>query len=161
MKQLTDAMIEKALQNKAYMNDDNTLMIVIMVIATIFLGSIFFISRNTRQKIGAGGSLILLLILSFAVINQNGSMAKAINNGSWEVHTDIVDRVMESTDDDGDKDYFMVLKTYGRVSLDSYAEAMQYYSGQRVYIIVVPKGSGYKDTGVAYPTDVYTYVGSH
>ena len=88
-------------------------------------------------------------------------MAKAINNGSWEVHTDIVDRVMESTDDDGDKDYYMVLKKYGRVSLDSYTEATQYYQGQKVYIIVVPKGNNYKDTGVSYPDDVYKYSGNH
>ena len=104
---------------------------------------------------------MLLLILSFAAMNQNGSMAKAINNGDWEVHTDIVDRVMVSTDDDGDKDYFMVLDTYGRVSLDGYADAIQYYSGQKVYIVVVPKGSTYKDTGVSYPTDTYKYIGSH
>ena len=161
MKQLTDTMIEKALQNTAYMGNDNTVAIIIMIVATIVLGSIFFISQNTRQKLSAGGTLILLIVLSLALISKNGSMAKAINNGNWEVHTDIVDRVMETTDDDGDKDYYMVLKTYGRVSLDSYADAIQYYSGQKVYIVVVPKGSSYKDTGVTYPTDVYTYVGSH
>ena len=161
MKQLTDSMIENALRNTAYMNNDNTLMIIIMVVLTIFLGSIFFLSKSTRQKIGAGSTLVIFLVMGFALISQNNSMAKAINNGSWEVHTDIVDRVMESTDDDGDKDYFMVLKTYGCVSLDNYAETTQYYQGQKVYIVVVPKGSDYKSTGVSYPTDVYKYFGTH
>ena len=161
MNQLTDSMIENALQNTAYMNNDNTLMIIIMSVGAIFLGGIFLISKNTRQKIGAGGSLILLIVLSLTVINQNSSMAKEINNGNWEVHTDVVDRVMESTDDDGDKDYFMVLEKYGRVSLDSYYEATQYYSGAEVYVVVVKKGGSYKDTGVTYPTDTYYYVGNH
>lgn len=160
MTQLTDTMIENALQNTAYMGNDNTLVIIIMIVSTIVLGSIFFICKNTRQKISAGGTLILLIVLSLALINRNDSMEKAINNGNWEVHTDVVDRVMETTDD-GEKDYYMILKTYGRVSLDSYAEAIQYYAGQRVYIIVVPKGGGYKNTGVAYPADVYMYVGRH
>lgn len=161
MKQLTDATVEKALQNTAYMNNDNTLMIIIMVAVIVFLGVILFFSRSTRQKIGAGVTLLVFLVLGFALINQQSAMAKAINNGSWEVHTDIVDRVMVSTDDDGDKDYYMVLKTYGRVSLDNYEEAIQYYSGQKVYIVVVLKGSEYEDTGVSYPADVYKYVGNH
>ena len=161
MKKLTDSMIDAALQNTVWMKEDNTLIIVIMVVAVLLLGTIFFFSKSTRQKIGAGGTLILFLVLGFVLINQNGSMKRAINNDSWEVHTDIVERVMESIDDDGDKDYFMVLKTYGRVSLDNYADAMQYYPGQTVYIVVVPKGSGYKDTGVSYPADVYKYVGDH
>ena len=51
MKQLTDSMIEKALQNTAYMNDDNTLMIVIMVIATIFQRAISkYVSDLKREN---------------------------------------------------------------------------------------------------------------
>lgn len=161
MNLLTDSMIENALQNTAFMNNDNTLMIIIIIAATIFLGAIFLFSKSIRQKIGAGGTLALLLILCFVAINQNNSTANAINNGDWEVHTDIVDRVMESTDNDGNKDYFMVLKKYGRVSLDSYLEATKYYSGQRVYVVVVCKDDGYDDTGITYPTDIYKYVGAH
>ena len=110
MTQLTDSMIENALKNTAFMNDDNTIILIIMIVASLFLGTIFFLSKNTRQKIGTSGSLILLLVLGFSVINQNSFMKKAINNGNWEVHTDIVDQVMESTGDDGSVDYFMKLK---------------------------------------------------
>lgn len=161
MKQLTDSMIEKALQDTAFMNNDHITMIIIMVVATIVLGGIFLISGNLRQKIGAGGSLVLLIVLCTVSIIQKGSMARAINSGNWEVHTDIVESVMVSTDRDSDKDYYMVLKEYGRVSLENYSEARQYHSGQKVYIIVVPKGRSHKDTGVTFPADVYKYVGSH
>lgn len=160
--QITDSMIEKALHNTAWMKGSDTkTIIIIMVAVTIFLGCILFISNNAKRKMAAGGTLALLLVLGIAVIYQDTSMAKAINEGKWEVHTDVVERVMESTDDSGDKDYFMVLQRYGRVSLDSYAEATLYYSGQEVYIVVVRRGNEYENAGILYPTNLYKYVGSH
>ena len=118
-------------------------------------------TRSTRQKIGSSVTSVFFIIMAVALLIQGNSIKRAINSGSWEVHTDVVDRVMESTDSDGDKDYFMVLENHGRVSLDDYNEASQYYSGQSVYIIVVPKGGGYKYAGVTYSTDDYVYVGNH
>ena len=160
MKQLTDSMIESSLQS-TWDSGDNILMLVILFAIVIFLGIIFLFSKSTRQKIGAGGTIILFIILALATINQENAKTKAIKNGTWEVHTDVVDRVMVSTDDDGDKDYFMVLETYGRISLDSYTEASQYYTGQTVYIVVIPNGRSFEKTGIVYPTDAYIYVGNH
>ena len=161
MHELTDYMIAEDLKETVYKSNENTLMIVIMIVATIVGGVIFLFTNSKRQKIASAGIVLLFLIFGVIIIGRNNFMKNAINNGKWEVQTDIVDRVMEQTDDDGDVSYFMVLKKYGRVSLDDYSEAIQYYAGAEIYIIVVPKGDEYKDTGVTYPIDYYYYKGSH
>lgn len=161
MKQLTDSMIESALQDSPHMTSgDIPLLIVIMVGFTIFCGAILYFSKSTRQRIGAGGTLIMMLVMGSILIYREASMMNAINRGDWEVHTDIVARVMESTSNDG-KDYYMVLREYGRESLKNRREAKQYYSGQEVYVIVVRKGNNYEQTGLTYPADIYEYVGDH
>lgn len=161
MKQLTDSMIEKALNNTVYVTENPWTIIAITGAVILFLILIFFVSRNTRQKIASALLAVMLFIMCCVGVGKNADVETSIKNGEWIVRTDIVDRVMEETHRNGNKDYFMVLEKYGYVSLDSYSEAIQYYSGAKVYVVVVPKGGDYKSTGVTYPTDTYVYVGSH
>lgn len=161
MEELTDKMIENALENTVYMGNENTTIIIIMIVAALIGGTVFFLSKSIRQKIGFGGTALLFVLMGFGIIHNNNSMARPIKDGEWEVETDIVERVMESTDDDGDNNYFMVLEEYGRVSLADRTEANQYYKGQEVYVIVVPTNNGYESVGVTFPTDTYSYIGEH
>ena len=161
MNQLTDAMIERALNNTVYMTESPWIIIAIIGAVVLFLLFIFFKSNNARQKIGSGLLVVMFVVMGIGIIGKNASMKHSIQRGEWIVRTDIVDRVMEETHSNGNKDYFMVLKKYGRVSLDSYFDAMQYYPGAEVYVVVVPKDGEYERTGIAYPTDTYVYVGIH
>ncbi len=160
MNELTDKMITNELKDAAFMQNENTLIIVLMVGFLIVLGAIFIFSKNERQKFASLGILILFEILGFMVIGNNNFMKNAVNNGEWIVITDTVERVMESTDDDGDTSYFMVLEKTGRASLDSSYEASRYSTGDEVYVVVVMKNGEYKRTGVVYPSTYY-YTGSH
>lgn len=162
MFELTDSMIIKALKNTVWYNDNDMALVLILIGAVcVFTGLIFFFTRNGRQKFGAGMTFLIFLIMGIMYVNNESFMKNSIDNGEWEVRTDIVDRVMQETDSDGDVSYFMVLDEYGRVSLDSYSEACQYYSGAEVYVVIIPKGNSFERTGVAYPADTYIYVGNH
>lgn len=162
MMQLTDSVIETVLQNTVWVSDENSTLIKVIVFAAVILGGIVLLSKDTRKRLSAGGCLALLVFMCSVIISRNNFMGKAINNGNWFVHTDVVEEVKVAIDQaDGDRDYFMVLEKYRRVSLDDYEDAIQYYPGQRVYIVVVPKNGSYESTGVTFPADVYKYVGSH
>ena len=158
--QLTDSMIERALQDTVYVTESPWTIIGILGAVVVFLLFIFFASKNTRQKVCSGLLAVMFIIGGIVIISRNSTGKNYIENGEWYVVTDTVDRVMES-EKNGRKSYFMVLDKYGRVSLDSYSEAIQYYAGATVYLVVIPDGGGYKSTGVAYNTDDYVYVGNH
>ena len=158
--QLTDSMIERALQDTVYVTESPWTIIGILGAVVLFLLFIFFKSNNARQKICSGLLAVIFVIMGFVIIGRNSSGKNYIENGEWYVVTDTVDRVMEA-EKNGNLSYFMVLDKYGRVSLDSYSEAMQYYAGATVYVVVIPDGNGYKSTGVTYNTDDYVYVGNH
>ena len=160
MKYLTDSMIENVLNETVYVTESPWTVIAIIGAVVLFLLFIFLKANNARQKILSGLLVIIFLIMGVGIIARNDSVKNAIDNDEWTVVTDTVDRVMEKTEN-GHKSYFMVLEKYGRVSLDNYSDAMQYYSGAKVYVVVVPKGGEYKSTGVTYPTDTYIYVGNH
>ena len=160
MTRLTDSMIENALNDTVYMTENPWTVTAIIGAVVLFLLLIFFKSNNARQKIASGLLVVMFIIMGILTIGQNSAIKNSIQNDEWIVVTDTVDRVMEKTEN-GHKSYFMVLEKYGRVSLDSYSEAIQYYAGAKVYVIVVPKGEEYKSVGVAYPKDTYIYIGNH
>lgn len=160
MNRLTDSMIEDALNDTVYVTESPWTIIAIIGGLVIFLLFIFFRANNARQKIISGLLAFFFIIGGIIMIDRNDSVKNLIDNGEWIVITDTVDRVMEETKN-GRKSYFMVLDNYGRVSLDNYSEAIQYYAGAEVYVVVVINGNEYKSTGVTYPTDTYIYVGNH
>ena len=158
--QLTDYMIERALQDTVYMNESPWTLNGIVSILVVVIVALFVKIKGTLYRIGCVFLASALIIGSIVYIDNKNNVKESITNGEWMVVTDTVDRVMESTKN-GNKDYFMVLEKYGRVSLESYSDAMQYYSGATVYVVVVPDGSLYKSTGITYSTDEYIYVGKH
>ncbi len=158
--QLSDHMIEQALKDTVYMSESPWILVGVLSFILLALVVLFIKNKGALYRIGCVLLATTLIILSIKYINKKNNTAEFISNGEWIVVTDVVDRVMESTEN-GNKDYFMVLEKYGRVSLESYSDAMQYYSGAKVYVVVVPDGSEYKSTGVTYSTEIYTYVGNH
>lgn len=84
MNELTDKMITNELKDAAFMQNENTLIIVLMVGFLIVLGAIFIFSKNKRQKFASLGILILFEILGFMVIGNNNFMKNAVNNGEYK-----------------------------------------------------------------------------
>ena len=158
--QLTDAMIESALENTVYMKQNPWIMIAILCAVVLFLTFLFFKAQVSRQKIIAGALAGVFVLIGCATLPRNIQGKKHIENGEWYVVTATVDRVMEATKD-GKKRYYAVLDKYGSISLANYAEAMKYYAGEAVYVVVIPDSDGYKSTGITYKTADYTYEGSH
>lgn len=161
MKELLDSRIISDLNETVFMSNENTLLITITIGLVLFLGCIFLFSNNSTQKGACLGLIILFVPMSFIIMGRNNFMKKAIENGEWVVLTDKVQKVMELTDGDGEKSYYMVLEKMGRVELDDLEDANQYYVDDEVYIIVVMKNGEYKSTGVTYSTKDYYYVGEH
>lgn len=155
--QLTDAMIENELRNTVYMSGNPVAVIAVVCAAMLFFGFLFFKTKRTNHKISCALLVLLLFVFVCIFTGRQIGTKHAIQNGEWRVCMDTVDRVMEKTENDR-KSYFLVLNGYGRVSLESYEEALQYYAGAKVYVVVLESGDC---TGVIYPEDTYVYVGSH
>ena len=161
MIELTDTMIETALRNSSMINDVDILPILLGIAIILFLALIFFVSKNTRQKVASGLMALLFLYLCLSGVIKQHSLKRSVEKGEWIVLKDRVVRVMEETHQNGSKDYYLVLKETGRASLNGQLDAMQYLPGDEIYVIVVPKGSGYERTGIKYSANVYVYVGTH
>ena len=93
MKQLTDSMIEKALNNTVYVTENPWTIIVITGAVVLFLLLIFFISKNARQKISSALLAVMIFIMCCVGVGKNADVENSIKNGEWIVRTDIVDRV--------------------------------------------------------------------
>ena len=161
--QLTDYMIEKALQETSYMNESLWLpicicggvLLVIVALAFLYLK----VGIRTEGIIGVVFAVVFLIMSVRYIINQNRIKASIIN-GEWEVVTDRIEEVTQTTKD-GNTKYHVILEKYESISLDDYNEATKYHSGETVYVVVVPKGNKYESTGIVYNANEYTYVGNH
>ena len=159
--QLTDSMIEQALQDKGYTTTNPWPIIGVMgALAVIFL-LCSFLHKKLIKKIVCGLLAVLMIIMGIIFISRDISKANNIKNGEWIVVTDTVDRVMVEYDR-GKKSYFMVLENMnGNIALDNYDEAMQYAPGNTVYVVLIPSGNKYTDVNIAYDANKYVYVGNH
>ena len=158
--QLTDSMIERALQDTSYVSESPWKIVGILSVLILFFCLCFFMFKEKPRKIIAVVFVIFLLISGIVIISRDNKVKKQIENGEWYVATDTVDRVLEESKRVS-KSYHMVLDEYGHVSLKDYEEAKKYYSGATVYLIVVPNGNEYKSIGITYNADKYVYVGNH
>lgn len=158
---LTDAMINEALQNTAFATRSPWEMIIILSVVVIVFVIILFKVENKRIKVLSAVLAVMFILIGINSIEEDFTIKNAIQNEEWIIVTDTVDRVMESKKNGKTTGYFMVLEEYGRVSFDSYSEAAEHYPGGQVYAVVIPHGDECLKTGIAYSKDKYTYVGNH
>jgi hypothetical protein len=158
MMQLTDSIIKNALNNSDIMTKIPLLDILVYGLLTCGLAFLCYFHTEIIKKVICGLLAVLILGLGLNGTIQDYSKQNSINNDEWIVVTDRVERVMYRTN--SVNPYYLDLKEYGRVTLAGYSEAMEHYSGEKVYVIVIPSGEKYKSTGVIFSMDKYTYTGN-
>ena len=159
--QLTDDMINKALQASGFATRSSWEVVIILGIFVIVFAVLFLRLKNKTLKILCAVLAVAFVAIGVNNITEDFAYKKAIQNEDWLVVTDRVDRVMESKTNGKTTGYFMVLEKYGRVSFADYSGAIQHYPGERVYAVVIPNGDEYMRTGIAYSKDKYEYIGNH
>jgi len=133
------------------------LMLLVMCVAYFIK---FKKEKTTRGKKGIIiGSVIALVLVGIPVFKgflKYNAINYSIENNSWYVVTDIVERRKMSTDD-GDTTYYIYLFEHGKVSVsrNTYYDLSE---GKSAYVVLV-KGrfGGTYTTGQIYATDEYIY----
>lgn len=159
MKQLTDAIIENALNDSDIVTKNPLIDIFIYGLLVLALSYLCYCHKDIIKKVTCGLLAFVIFSVGLSGTIKDYSKKNSISNDEWIVVTDRVERVMYRTN--SLNPYYLDLKEYGRVTLDGHSEAMEHYSGEKVYVIVVPYGEKYESTGVVFSKDTYTYTGNH
>lgn len=162
MTQLTDKMI---------INSFNTstpffkLELIAIGIFLLIIGIIYFFKYKKEKTTSRKKDIIIVIFIVFLVIGielfenllKYNAIIYSIENNSWYVETDTVERKKSSTNDRGNTSYYVYLTNRGKVSVNM----KKYYSlskGNTVYVVIV-KGRFGKTytTSQIYSTREYTY----
>ena len=162
MTQLTDSMIINSFNSSSPFL---RLELILFSVMFLVLGIVYFI-KFKREKTTSGkkgiiiGIVIALLLFGIPVFKgflKYNAINYSVENNSWYVVTDTVERTKSSTDDDGDTSYYVYLSEHGKVSVGR-STYYNLFNGDSVYVVIV-KGrfGGTYATSQIYPTDEYIY----
>ena len=161
MKQLTDSMIINSLNASSPF-----LRIELIFFGVMFLiiGIVYFIKfkkeKTTDGKHGIIiGIVIALLLFGIPVFKEflkYNAINYSVENNSWYVVTDTVERTKWINDSDGDDSYYVYLNEHGKLSISR----LTYFGllkGDSVYVIIVKGRLGGTYISHIYPADEYIY----
>ena len=162
MTQLTDSMIINSFNSSSPFF---RLELILFGVMFLIIGIVYFI-KFKKEKTTSGkksiiiGIVIALLLFGIPVFKgflKYNAISYSVENNSWYVVTDTVERTKSSTDDDGDTSYYVYLTEHGKVSISRNI----YYDlskGDSVYVVIA-KGrfGGTYATSQIYTTDKYIY----
>jgi len=162
MTQLTDSMIINSFNSSSPFLK---LELILFSVMFLVLGVVYFI-KFKREKTTSGkksiiiGIVIVLFLLGIPVFKgflKYNAINYSVQNNSWYVVTDTVERTKSSTDDDGDTSYYVYLSEHGKVSVGR-RTYYDLFNCDSVYVVIV-KGrfGGTYATSQIYPTDEYIY----
>ncbi len=161
--QLTNDMIIQSLSKSSpFMR----LELILFGAMLIIFGIVYFVKFKKEQNSGRKKDIIITaviiaLLVGIPVVKDSlkySAIQYSIENNCFEVVTDTVARTNFSTDDDGDRTYYVYLTNNGKVTVSQNT----YYdcsTGKSVYVVIAKGRFGGKyPTGQLYLTSQYQYV---
>ena len=162
MLELTNEMILENFDNASSLYFKLMPLFLTLIFVALFI--IYFIKfikekHTRRRKIIAITIIITLLICipMFKEIFRYNAITYSLENNSWYVETDIIEKKDVHYKKGKNDVYYIYLKKYGKVSTDN-TTYNHFLEGSSVYVVIVkgPFGGTYA-TDQIYPTSLYIY----